>query len=234
MTSGSTQQPAPPDYPPGREPVAAENAKRGNIVATLGTIRELLTNVVGIVTVLVSAAATFGVGAAVGNQTASPGPAPVTTVYRTVTPSVAPSPTTTVADIPSTTPPGTPTPAAADGTVLGTYTVDLGFGHSIPLGPDQPAQADFSTAGLGDLGTAAPADHLVFVPINGDRMLSLDAGATPSFAACAADTVFATQADSKPGTAFCMIENGMMAGVKVTSARSAYVVLSVTVWQHTS
>jgi hypothetical protein len=31
-----------------------------------------------------------------------------------------------------------------------------------------------------------------------------------------------------------MIENGMMAGVKVTSARSAYVVLSVTVWQHTS
>jgi len=74
----------------------------------------------------------------------------------------------------------------------------LGFGHSIPLGAPQPTQADFSPSGLGDLGTAAPADHLVFVPINGDKKLSLDADTTPGCAACAADTVFAGQADSKP------------------------------------
>ena len=71
----------------------------------------------------------------------------------------------------------------------------MGFGHSIPLGAPQPTQADFSPSGLGDLGTAAPADHLVFVPINGDKKLSLDADTTPGYAA---DTVFAGQADSKP------------------------------------
>ena len=50
-----------------------------------------------------------------------------------------------------------------------TAACDLGFGHSIPLGAPRPAQADFSTSGLGDPGAAAPADHMVFVPINGDK-----------------------------------------------------------------
>ncbi|MEE4544261.1 hypothetical protein V2S66_20055 [Streptomyces sp. V4-01] len=231
MSSGSTQQPAPPDHPPGEGPGATENRKRGNVVATLGTIKDLLTNVVGIVTVIVSAAALFGGGAAVGHSTASSDPGPATTVYRTVPPTATPTPTAIVE--PTTTPPVQPTtPAAVGGTELNSYTVQIGFGHSIPLGATKPRQSDFSTTGLGDLGTAAPADHLVFVPINGDRMVSLDDGATPSYAGCAADTVFATQADSKPGTAFCLIESGMMAGVKITSAHPAYVVLSVTVWSY--
>lgn len=229
MTTGSAQSPAPPDYPPGQPGATVENSKRGNIVAALGTIKDLLTNVVGIVTVVVSALALFGGGAAVGHSTASSDPAPARTVFVTVPPTTPPSVTPTGTQ-PS--PSQQTTAAAAGGTPLGAYTVDLGFGHSIPLGAQKPAQADFSTTGLGDLGTAAPADHLVFVPINGDKMLSLDAGATPSYAGCAADTVFATQADSKPGTAFCLVENGMTAGVKVTSAHPDYVVLSVTVWQN--
>lgn len=222
--------PAPPNSPPGQPRAAEENTKRGNVVAVLGTIRELLTNVVGIVTVVLSALATFGVGAAVGHSTASPAPA------RTVFVTAPPGPSTAA---PSQAPPTTPAttalvlpPALADGTVLGSYTVDLGFGHSIPLGADKPTQKDFSTTGLGDLGTAAPADHLVFVPINGDRMLSLSSGVTPGFAACSTDTLFSTQADSKPGTAFCLIGSGTLAGVKVASAHPSYVTLSVTVWQY--
>lgn len=233
MTSGSTQQPAPPDFPPGQEPGGSENPKRGNIVATLGTIKDLLTNVVGIVTVLVSAAALFGGGAAVGHSTASS--APATTVFVTAPPTATPTPTPTTAptsEEPTTAPPTTA--PAVGGTKLGSYTVNLGYGHSIPLGKDKPAQGDFSTTGLGDLGTGVPGGILVFIPINGDKMVSLDSGATPTYDSCAADTIFATQADSKPGTAFCLIESGMLAGVKVVAAHPAYVVLSVTVWSYST
>lgn len=231
MTSGSTQQPAPPDFPPGQEPGGSENPKRGNIVATLGTIKDLLTNVVGIVTVLVSAAALFGGGAAVGHSTASSDPGPVKTVFRTVPPTATPTPAPTTGE-PTTAPPTTA--PAVGGTKLGSYTVNLGYGHSVPLGKDKPAQGDFSTTGLGDLGTGVPGGILVFIAINGDKMVSLDSGATPSYDSCAADTIFASQADSKPGTAFCLIESGMLAGVKVVAAHPAYVVLSVTVWSYSS
>jgi hypothetical protein len=234
MTSGSTQQPAPPDFPPGQEPGGSENPKRGNIVATLGTIKDLLTNVVGIVTVLVSAAALFGGGAAVGHSAATSDPAPAKTVFVTVTPTATPTPAPTTEDPgQATTAPPTTAPVIG-GTKLGSYTVNLNAGHSIPLGKDKPAQGDFSTNGLGDLGTGVPGGVLVFVPINGDKMVSLDSGATPSYDSCAADTIFATQADSKPGTAFCLIETGMLAGVKVVALHPAYVVLSVTVWSYSS
>ncbi len=126
------------------------------------------------------------------------------------------------------------TGVGAAGTQLGSYSLNIGFGHSIPLGATKPAQADFSTSGLGDLGTAAPADHLVFVPINGNKMVSLPGGTTPSFQACANDTVFTGQADSAPGTSFCLIETGKIAGVIIASAQPSYVVLNVTVWQNAS
>jgi hypothetical protein len=125
-------------------------------------------------------------------------------------------------------------PASANGTLLGSYSININAGHSVPLGPTKPTQADFTAGGAGDLGTATPADHLVFVPINGDKMLSLPGGTTPTYQACAQDTVFVGQADSVPGTSFCLIETGRMAGVIVTSGQPTYVVLQVTVWQHTA
>lgn len=227
--------PRPVNPPEGAPPNAA--AGRSDLNTTLTNIRELLTNVVGIVTVLASALATFGVGAVVGHNVATPEPGPTITVTAppatvTTPPAVTTTPTTPGPD-PTTSSPES-TPASTNGTVLGSYSVNLGFGHSIPLGPTKPTQSQFSTTGLGDLGTAAPADHLVFVPINGDKMLSLPAGSTPNYAACASNTVFATQADSAPGTSFCLIENGRMAGVTITSAQPAYVVLNVTVWSNTA
>jgi hypothetical protein len=125
------------------------------------------------------------------------------------------------------------TAVPSSGAQLGAYTVDINFPYSIPLGPTKPTQSQFSKTGLGDLGTAAPADHLVFVPINGNKMLSLPGGSTPTYQACANGTVFANQADSAPGTSFCIIEKtGKIAGVTLTSAQSSYVVLTVTVWQN--
>ncbi|MFC5031285.1 hypothetical protein C8250_039310 [Streptomyces sp. So13.3] len=180
---------------------------------------------------LASALATFGVGAVVGHNVASPEPGPTITV--TAPPAKVATPPTTPGPDPTTSSPESP-PASTNGTVLGSYSVNLGFGHSIPLGPTKPTQSQFSTTGLGDLGTAAPADHLVFVPINGDKMLSLPAGSTPNYEACASNTVFANQADSAPGTSFCLIENGRMAGVTISSAQPAYVVLNVTVWANTA
>jgi len=171
-----------------------------------------------------------GAGFFVGHATAAKAealPRQTVTVLRTVT--ISPSPADSLqASATSLTNTG------VAGTQLGSYSVNIGFGHSIPLGATKPVQADFSTSGLGDLGTAAPADHLVFVPINGNKMLSLPGGTTPSFQACANDTVFASQADSAPGTSFCLIETGKIAGVIIASAQPSYVVLNVTVWQNAS
>jgi len=120
------------------------------------------------------------------------------------------------------------------GTQVGSYSVDINFPSSIPLGAVKPTQSEFSRSGLGDLGTAVPADHLVFVPINGNRMVSLPGGGTPTYQTCTDSSVFMTQADSKPGTSFCVIETGMVAGVTVTSLQPSNAVLSVTVWQNTA
>lgn len=177
-----------------------------------------------------------GAGFFVGQATVSKTtvtPKETVTVVRTVV--LSPSPADSAAANPDSTANSSGAGgASSNGSVLGSYSVDIGAGHSIPLTATAPTQADFSTGGLGDLGTATPADHLVFVPINGDKMLSLPAGTTPSYQGCSTDTVFATQADSAVGTSFCLIENGRLAGVTVSAAQSSYVVLKVTVWQYIS
>jgi hypothetical protein len=124
----------------------------------------------------------------------------------------------------------TTAPSAA--TLLGSYTVNINFPSSIPLAATKPTQSEFSTSGLGDLGTAAPADHLVFVPINGNKMVSLPGGGTPTYETCADSSVFVNQADSKPETSFCIVETGKIAGVTVTSLQPSYAVLNVTVWKN--
>lgn len=172
-----------------------------------------------------------GAGFFVGHATAKPAVLPQQTVTVVKTVTISPSPADSLQASATS---STNTGVGAAGTQLGSYSVNLGFGHSIPLGAAKPVQADFSTSGLGDLGTAAPADHLVFVPINGNKMLSLPGGTTPTFQACANDTVFAGQADSAPGTSFCLIETGKIAGVIIASAQPSYVVLNVTVWQNAS
>lgn len=132
--------------------------------------------------------------------------------------------------------PSSPTPSteSSNGVLLGSYSIDLNYPNSVPLGPSKPTQSQFNTGGAGDLGTGAPADTLVFVPLNGDKMVSLPNGATPTYQACATSSVFASQASSTAGTAFCLIESGRIAGLMVTSDNSSYAALQVSVWQNIS
>lgn len=114
------------------------------------------------------------------------------------------------------------------------YTIDINAPYAVPLGIKKPVQSDFNTSGIGDLGTATPGGHLVFVPINGNKMIGLQGGNAPTYQACTGSSVFATQADSKAGTSFCLLETGKVAGVTVTSLQPSFAELSVTVWQNGS
>ena len=74
-----------------------------------------------------------------------------------------------------------------------------------------------------------------FYASNGDQMVSLPNGSTPTYASCKADTVLVPTVSSNPGTAFCVIETtGKMAGVYVESVNSqpSYIVLRVWVWEN--
>lgn len=153
----------------------------------------------------------------------------VTAPGPTGTTPVTPGPSTTGA---TTTSPAAPPPGASgNGTVQGSYSVNINAGFSIPLRSAKPTQADFSTTGQGDLGTAAP-DHLEFLPINGNKLLTLPSGTAPTYESCAGDTVFVPWVDSAVGASFCVLEKGSIAGVRIASVNSTYVVLDVTVWQH--
>lgn len=145
--------------------------------------------------------------------------------------------TTTVTAPPSSTPTSPPSssqPAVANGTELGSYPVSLPYYYSVPLGPVAPTQSQFVHGGAdgSDIFQAG-----VFSPNSGNKMLNLPGGSTPTYQSCAAQTVFETQANTTPGTAFCLVETGRMVGITVTSlstGQPSYVVMHVTVWQNQS
>jgi hypothetical protein len=69
---------------------------------------------------------------------------------------------------------------------------------------------------------------------NSERMVTLAGGSIPSYSACTASTVFASNENSTSGTAFCIEETGKVAGVTVVSVNttSSYITLKVSVWQN--
>jgi hypothetical protein len=196
-----------------------ESPRKGRLARILELGPAWITAITGLIVALATAG--FFVGRSTTNN---PRPAPTVTV-------TVPAPShTTAAKSPS--PSGS---ASLNGTLLGSYNINVtvGPGESVPLNATKPTQSQLNT-GAGDLGTGTPADVLVFLPINGDKMLSLPGGSTPSYQSCTADTVFEDQASSSPGTAFCLSATGRMIGVTVTSLQSAYAVLRITVWQNIS
>ncbi|MEY9965145.1 hypothetical protein ABIA33_003187 [Streptacidiphilus sp. MAP12-16] len=107
MTVQPDRGQAPPSPPPADQPAPggpAAGPRGKGLVATLGNIKDILTNVYGIIAVAGSILTSFGLGAAVGHvaTTATPAPAPTVTVVRTVPaappsngPAATPSPTAT-------------------------------------------------------------------------------------------------------------------------------------------
>lgn len=120
-----------------------------------------------------------------------------------------------------------------NGTQLGTYTFDLPQAHGTPLGPTKPLPPQFINLAAGDIlydGSISPG--------NGDHLLELPGGSTPTYQACiAAGGLIENTAPAIAETAFCVVETGRIAGVIVSSVGTTqpydyYIVLNVTVWQN--
>jgi len=124
---------------------------------------------------------------------------------------------------------------ASNGKQLGSYSVKIPPGYSVPLGAAAPTQAQF-TANGSVTGDDLYFSGSAFQPANNDKMLMLPNGVVPTYQKCVADTVFIGSADATPGTAFCIIGAAAMVGVTVKSFSSAqtYVLVHATVWKNIS
>jgi hypothetical protein len=122
--------------------------------------------------------------------------------------------------------------SVANGTQLGAYTFELPQAHGTPLGPTKPTLSQFIDLGPGDIlydGNITPG--------NGDQLLELPGGSTPTYQSCTNNTLVENSAPATAGTAFCVVETGRIAGVTVSSVGTTqpydyYIALNVTVWQN--
>jgi hypothetical protein len=161
----------------------------------------------------------------------------------------APQPTVTVTDTATVTvtSPITPSPqssrasqiATSNGSMLGSYTVDLPSGYSIPLGVSKPTQSQFDSSeqngDLNDLNYEGTTDY--YQELGSDKMVQLQDGTTPTYQTCINSTAFTNGiSGGRLGVAFCILENGKIAGVEVISQSSTTsdYILQVTVWRNTS
>ena len=186
------------------------------------------------ITAIVGAIALLGGGGyAAGHASGAGDPAPQPTV--TVTATVTAVATVTSPATQSQQSPHASQVATSDGMVLGSYSVDLPTGYSIPLGASKPTQSQFdSSEQNGDLNDVSYLSDNDYQELGSDRMVQLPDGSTPTYQACTGGTAFTTGilADTL-GVAFCILENGKIAGVKVASQSSTTsdYILQVTVWR---
>lgn len=150
--------------------------------------------------------------------------------------------TQTVTVTPSTASTSKPTPSSQEAGVnvpqLGSYKVELTDGYSVLLGITKPAQSQFDSSELsGDLAYSTYSNtqcNFGFCPVGSDQMVGLPVDSVPTFQACTSRTDFEDLANAAVGTAFCVLENGVVAGVRVTSlpGDGSYAILRVTIWRH--
>ena len=191
-----------------------------------GRIGELgpawITAIAALIVALTSAGFFAGRASAPAKETAAPASTPAVTsgAPQTPTPTVSPASTETASTL-------------ANGAQLGSYTIKLPTHNSVPLGPTAPTPSEYVYGGSGADLSAFFAELL---PINGTKMLALPGGSTPTYRTCADDVVDVGNVATAAGAAFCLVETGRMAGVKVISVNSEpyYSVLHVTVWQHST
>jgi hypothetical protein len=169
-----------------------------------------------------AALAPKGAGSAAASQAA---PATPTSL------SPAASPVTSPAISPSATSSPVPASTVGNGTLEGTYSVQLTEPYSAPLGASAPTQAQIAAGAACDVYYNGQ-----LTSCNSEKIVSLPNGSTPSYSACTASTLFVDSASANQGTAFCIIEtSGRVAGISVAAAGntpSYYVTLKVSVWQY--
>jgi hypothetical protein len=169
-----------------------------------------------------AALAPKGAGSAAASQAA---PATPTSL------SPAASPVTSPAISSSATSSPVPASTVGNGTLEGTYSVQLTEPYSAPLGASAPTQAQIAAGAACDVYYNGQ-----LTSCNSEKIVSLPNGSTPSYSACTASTLFVDSASANQGTAFCIIEtSGRVAGISVAAAGntpSYYVTLKVSVWQY--
>jgi hypothetical protein len=123
--------------------------------------------------------------------------------------------------------------SAGDGNVRATYTVKLPAGYGTPIGTTAPTQSQFAPGGSGDL---YENDGSLLAGNGSNKMLSLPAGTTPTYQACASNTLFVQSVPAAAASSFCIVETGRMVGGTVTAVSSntnpIYYTLHITVWQN--
>lgn len=129
------------------------------------------------------------------------------------------------------------TSTTGNGTELGTYTFRLPSGYGAPLASTAPTQSEIAAAGGAD-DITWPTELAPLSVGNGDQMVGLPNGSTPTYSSCTGNTTLQNVASTNQGTAFCIIEtSGRVAGVAVTSivrSTNSYITLQVTVWTDVS
>jgi hypothetical protein len=185
------------------------------------------------ITAIVGLIAVLGGGGYVAGHvsgTRDPTPQPTVTVTATVTAAA----TVTAQAAQSQQSPHASQNGPSNGAVLGSYTVDLPAGYSIPLGASKPTQSQFdSSEQNGDLNDNGG----YYEPLGSDQMVQLPNGSTLTYRACTSSTAFTGGITvSTTGVAFCVLENGKIAGVEVVSESSltSDYILQVIVWRNIS
>ncbi len=194
-----------------------------------------ITAITGLLTVLVGGGAYIAGHASVSGA-ASPAaqPTATVTVTATVTAPTAADTASSVTNSPQT--PHASQSIASNGSKLGSYKVELPQGYSIPLGVSKPTQSQFdSSQQNGDLNDEDVVGDTYQV-MGADRMVQLPDNATPTYQACTGSDAFMNGIQGGIGVAFCILENGRIAGVEVISQSSTTsdFILQVTLWRNTS
>ena len=137
--------------------------------------------------------------------------------------------------LPSTAPASTSGGTPPDGTKLAAFSFPMSPNYTVVLGPTRPTYSQFTPAGdecdSGDLCNLG-----VFTVNNGNTLLALPGGSTPSYTACENAQPVSSMPDTA-GTSFCVAETGLMVGVTVASLSSTppnSSELDVTVWRNLS
>lgn len=132
----------------------------------------------------------------------------------------------------------------SNGVDLGSYSVLIAQGYSIPLGTSAPTQSQFdSTESRGDLDDQYDGNNCIttttndcFVPLNGDQMVQLQNGTTLTYQTCTSTSSagFTSVVAGSQGTEFCVLEGDKIAGVEVISQSNNGYDLKVIVWRKAS
>ena len=118
---------------------------------------------------------------------------------------------------------GTTAKGVPAGTRLARYTIDIPDYYSVDVSDKQPRPVTGEDEDLYYAQSTVAAGNAV-------QAATLE-GASPTYAACLADTKFASTIVVVPSTNFCVTGRGLVAGFAVTKVESTYLEVDVTVWQ---